>query len=42
VSRILQIQKPGISVQLSTECPKETMDKLIIKAMKIVEDMEVM
>lgn len=38
LSRILQISRPGIQVQLSTECPEENMDKLIEKALKILEE----
>jgi len=38
MNRILQIQRPGIQLQLSTECPDETMDVLIAKAMKIISE----
>ena len=36
MNRILQIQRPGIQLQLSTECSEETMDVLIEKAFRII------
>jgi hypothetical protein len=41
MSRILQIQRPGIQLQLSTECPDETMDYLIDRALKVIEKAKV-
>jgi hypothetical protein len=38
LSRILLIQRPGLQIQLSTECPEETMDVLIEKAFTIINN----